>query len=721
MISKEFIVDRLSAPMSDNGVNGNGLRKSFGSDVFSERVMRERLPKEVYRAFRRASQGGERLDSAVAHTIASVMKEWALERGATHYTHWFQPLTGITAEKHDSFLVPDGEGGAITEFSGKQLIQGEPDASSFPTGGVRQTFEARGYTAWDPSSPAFLSRSGGTVTLCIPCAFVSYTGEALDTKTPLMRSMDALSHQACRLLHLFGDHAVNRVTATCGAEQEFFLIDRAFYLNRPDLIQCGRTLTGNAPSKHQQLSDHYFGTIPSRVVACIAGAEKKLMELGVPIRTRHNEVAPAQYEVAPEFETANVAADHQQLTMQVLRSTAEEYGLTCLLHEKPFKGVNGSGKHINWSMATNTGVNLLDPTDETHTNLQFITVLVAVIRAVDRHAGLLRASVASSGNDHRLGAHEAPPAIISIFLGDMLTDILDQLVSGDLKSTKAGGDMDLGSTTLPALPRHSGDRNRTSPFAFTGNKFEFRAAGASCTISWPSTVMNAIVAASLADICDEIEAKVGANPTPTQLQEALVPILVQITKEHHRVIFNGDNYGDEWHQEAEQRGLPNLRTSEEAFEVYKDPATMSMFGRFNVLSEREMMGRYNTFVSNYRTELIIEARALAGILHGNVIPSAAESAARLADAGKTGSDAGFSADQLMKRAGEIYSQINELGKALEKLEAQSDLVEDDESLLMKDTVRPAMAEARKHADHLERLCAESDWTLPRYRDMLFLR
>lgn len=694
-----------------------GERSRFGQDVFSERIMREKLPKDVYRAYRRAVNGQERLELAAAQIIASAMKDWAMEKGATHYTHWFQPLTGITAEKHDSFLVPDGEGGAITEFSGKQLVQGEPDASSFPSGGLRQTFEARGYTAWDPTSPAFLSRNGSAVTLCIPTAFVSYTGEALDQKTPLLRSMDAINEQSLRLLKLFGARDVSRVYATCGAEQEFFVIDREFYLQRPDLIQCGRTLMGSAPPKHQQLSDHYFGAIPSRVVSFINAAEEKLIALGVPVRTRHNEVAPGQYEIAPEFESANLAADHQQLTMQVLRDTAEEHGLACLLHEKPFKGVNGSGKHINWSLATDTGLNLLDPTDKTHVNIQFITFLVAVIRAVDRHAALLRASVASSGNDHRLGAHEAPPAIISVFLGDMLADILDQLIAGRLNSTKDGGLMELGTKSLPPLPRHSGDRNRTSPFAFTGNKFEFRAAGASSTISWPCTVMNTIVAESIADLCDTIESKLGATPDA----EAIVPLVAEIAKAHLRVVFNGDNYSEEWHEEAEKRGLPHLRTSEEAFEVLNAASSVKVFERFNVLSERELTSRYNTFVSSYRTELIIESRKAAGMLRGLVLPAAAESAHRLASSFSAASDAGLAGGFLMKAAGEIYAEIDALGAAVENLEAEIARAEDDESVTIRDSVRPAMAQARKHADRLETLCAEGDWALPSYAEMLFIR
>ncbi|MFU8829950.1 MAG: glutamine synthetase III, partial [Phycisphaerales bacterium] len=514
----------------------------YGRDAFGIRMMRERLPKDVFKSVMRTIELGERLDPTIANTVANAMKDWAIERGATHYTHWFHPLTGATAEKHDSFLTPDGMGGALTEFSGTQLIQGEPDASSFPSGGVRQTFEARGYTAWDATSPVFISRGTESATLCIPSVFVSFTGEALDKKTPLLRSIDAVSTQAMRILRLFGsDEGVSRIFATCGPEQEYFLIDRRYYLSRPDLLMCGRTLFGAASQKHQQLDDHYFGSIPDRIQSFMVEAEHRLHALGVPVKTRHNEVAPAQYELAPEFETTNIAVDHQQMTMQILQTSAPKVGLQCLMHEKPFAGVNGSGKHVNWSLATNTGTNLLDPRDETHTNMQFLAVLTAVIRAVDMHADLLRASIASASNDHRLGANEAPPAIISIFLGDMLFDIVEQLEKGSPMSTKKGSPMDLGARTLPQIPRHTGDRNRTSPFAFTGNKFEFRACGSSSSIAWPNAVINTIVAQSLDYIATELEEAVGSKPTEAKLKLAVKKLLKQTIKEHKRVIFDGHN------------------------------------------------------------------------------------------------------------------------------------------------------------------------------------
>ncbi len=494
----------------------------YGTDVFSRRVMRQRLPKEVFKSLIRTIDAGEPLDAQVADVVAATMKDWAIENGATHFTHWFQPLTGLTAEKHDSLVSPDGSGGVIFNFSGAELVQGEPDASSFPSGGLRATFEARGYTAWDPTSPAFLVRGENNVTLCIPTAFVSWTGEALDTKIPLLRSMEALSKQALRILKLFGtDAGVNRVITTVGPEQEYFLVDRELFFQRPDLMTCERTLFGARPPKGQQLEDHYFGTIPARVLKFMSDAELELYRLGVPVKTRHNEVAPGQYEIAPLFEVSHIASDHQMLLMETLKRVAQRHGLAALMHEKPFAGVNGSGKHNNWSMASDTGVNLLDPQDETHTNLQFVVFLVSVIRAVDLHADLLRACIASAANDHRLGANEAPPAIISIFLGDMLSDILAQVEQGLPKRTLKGGVIDLGARSLPQLPRHSGDRNRTSPFAFTGNKFEFRAVGSSQSIAWPNTVLNTIVAESLDHVATELEKALGDKPTAAKLESAV--------------------------------------------------------------------------------------------------------------------------------------------------------------------------------------------------------
>ncbi len=579
----------------------------FGRDTFSRTVMRQRLPKEVYRSLLRTIDQGDPLDPAVADVVAASMKDWAIENGASHYTHWFQPLTGQTAEKHDSLAAPDGNGGVVFNFSGSELVQGEPDASSFPSGGLRATFEARGYTAWDATSPAFLMRGDNNVTLCIPTAFVSWTGEALDTKIPLLRSVEALSQQAMRVLKIFGtDEGVRRVYTTVGPEQEYFLVDRELYFKRPDLVTCERTLFGAKPPKGQQLEDHYFGTIPPRVLAFMSEAEAELYRLGVPVKTRHNEVAPGQYEIAPLFEPSHIASDHQMLIMETLKRVAPRYGLQALLHEKPFAGVNGSGKHNNWSMSTDTGVNLLDPRDDTHTNMQFLVFLVATIRAVDTHADLLRASIASAANDHRLGANEAPPAIISIFLGKMLTDILEQVEKGLPKRTIRGGTLDLGARTLPMLPRHSGDRNRTSPFAFTGNKFEFRAVGSTASIAWPNTVLNTIVAESLDYVAGQLEKAVGANPTPARLQQGVLTVLKRLIKEHKRVIFDGDNYSEEWHTEAERRGLPNLKDSVEAFQVLKARKNSDLFKKYGVLNKSEYDSRIHIAIEKYVKQLGIE-------------------------------------------------------------------------------------------------------------------
>src|SRR3954467_6463732 len=522
------------------------IKDLFGVNVFNEEVQRARLPKPVFKALQKTIRQGQPLDPASADAVANAMKDWAIERGATHFTHIFQPMTGLTAEKHDSFLSPTADGKAIAEFSGKELIKGEPDASSFPSGGLRATFEARGYTAWDPTSPAYVMENPNGSTLVIPTAFVSWTGEALDKKTPLLRSMEALSSQAIRILKLFGKNDVVKVFTTVGAEQEYFLIDKNFYYARPDLITTGRTLFGATPPKGQEMEDQYFGSIPDRVLACMAECEAELFKLGVPVKTRHNEVAPSQYEIAPTFEQSNLAVDHQNLIMETLRKTADHYGLVCLLHEKPFAGINGSGKHNNWSMSTDTGENLLNPGDNPHDNAQFLVFTTAVIRAVAKYSEILRLSIASAHNDHRLGANEAPPAIISIFLGDQLNDVFEQIEKGGAKSSKQGGFMEIGVTTLPKLPREAGDRNRTSPFAFTGNKFEFRAVGSSANIAGANTVLNTIVAESLDYIATSLEASMKGGKDLTAAIQELLP---KIVKESKRVIFNGDNYTEEWHKE----------------------------------------------------------------------------------------------------------------------------------------------------------------------------
>src|SRR3954451_11557198 len=533
------------------------VKDLFGTSVFNEEVQKARLPKPIFKALQRTVKLGEKLDPTVADAVASALKDWAIEHGATHFTHLFQPMTGITAEKHDSFITPNGDGGAIAEFSGKELIKGEPDASSFPSGGLRATFEARGYTAWDPTSPAYVMENPNGSTLVIPTAFLSWTGEALDKKTPLLRSMEALSAQALRILRLFGNKDAIKVFTTVGAEQEYFLIDKNFYYARPDLITTGRTLFGAPPPKGQELEDQYFGAIPERILACMADVEAELFKLGVPVKTRHNEVAPSQYEIAPIYENSNLATDHQNLIMELLRKTADKYGLVALLHEKPFAGINGSGKHNNWSMSTDTE-NLLEPGNTPHDNAQFLVFTTAVIRAVARHSKILRLAIASAHNDHRLGANEAPPAIISIFLGDQLNDVIEQIEKGGAKSSRQGGVFETGVSILPKIPKEAGDRNRTSPFAFTGNKFEFRAVGSSQNIAGPNTVLNTIVAESLDYVATNLE---NATKGGKSLTAAIQELLPAIIKENKRIIFNGDNYTEEWHAEAGKRGLPNLKNT----------------------------------------------------------------------------------------------------------------------------------------------------------------
>lgn len=697
----------------------------FGCDVFSPRTMRQRLPKEIYRALRETIELGAPLDPKVADVVAAAMKDWAIENGATHYTHWFQPLTGLTAEKHDSLVVPDGQGGMLYALSGADLVQGEPDASSFPSGGLRATFEARGYTAWDATSPAFLMRGEKTVTLCIPTAFVSWMGAALDQKTPLLRSMEALSAQAMRILRIFGtDIGVNHVITTVGAEQEYFLIDRNLFFARPDLVTCDRTLFGAKPPKGQQLEDHYFGAIPPRVLAFMADVEKELYRLGIPVKTRHNEVAPGQYELAPVFETSNIACDHQMLIMETLKRIAPRYGLQAILHEKPFAGLNGSGKHNNWSITTDTGVNLLDPRDDAHTNMQFLVFLCAVIRAVDLHADLLRASIASANNDHRLGANEAPPAILSIFLGDMLTDIVEQIEKGAPNRTLKGGALDLGARTLPQIPRHSGDRNRTSPFAFTGNKFEFRAVGSSATAAWPNTVLNTIVADSLSHLAGELEKAAGRAPTAKKLEAAVRDVLKKTIKQHKRVIFNGDNYSPAWHSEAERRGLPNLKNSVDAIPLLSSRKAVELFGRFKVLSKEELDSRTYINLEKYNKQLLIESEAMVLIGRQQLLPAALAHAKRLADAVAAAEQAGASSRELQGRLKRFLAQVDGFSAALEKLAAADD-EHDAEPLkharYLRDKVRPLMAALREAADALEEHVAADLWPLPSYRELLFIK
>ena len=699
----------------------------FGSLTFTGDVMLKRLSEDVFRKLQRTMVQGLPLDPAIANTVAAAMKEWALEHGCTHYCHWFQPLTGSTAEKHDAFLAPAGDGHAIAQFSGDELIRGEPDASSFPSGGIRDTYEARGYTAWDATSPAFILRSNGESTLCIPTAFVSWTGEALDKKTPLLRSIQAVSKQAMRILRIFGtDKEVTQVITTLGSEQEYFLIDREFFLKRPDLQICGRTLIGNAAPKGHQLDDHYFGAIAERVLGYMSEVERRLYELGVPVKTRHNEVAPGQFEIAPFYENTNVATDHQMLLMHILRMVAPHHGLQCLLHEKPFAGINGSGKHNNWSLATDTGVNLLDPREETHTNMQFLVFLMAVVRAVDLHADLLRASIAGAGNDHRLGANEAPPAIISIFLGEMLNDILGQIERGKTTSTKQGGQLSFGAHTLPQIPRHSADRNRTSPFAFTGNKFEFRAIGSSTSIAWPNTVLNTIIAESLDYVAGLLEERVGSKPSASKLEEVVKTTLREIVKAHRRVIFEGDNYDQKWHDEAARRGLPHLRTTVDALPTLKSTKAIKLFEKYGVLSERELRARVDVLWLQYNTTIGIEARTLVSMLRTRVLPAALRYQTEVAQAVAAAQSAGVDFE-------DTWGQLQELVRLVDSLRAtttvaaneerERETIEDAErqGLHCRDKLVPAMATARAAADALEAILPADLWMLPTYSEMLFLR
>ena len=694
----------------------------FGSLTFNEEVQRARLPKDVYRALRRAVAQGESIDPGVADIIASALKDWAVEHGATHYTHWFQPLTGITAEKHDSFLSPSADGRAVAEFSGKELVRGEPDASSFPSGGMRSTFEARGYTAWDPTSPPWLLTTSHGTTLVIPTAFVSWTGEALDKKTPLLRSMEALSKQAVRILRLFGSKA-QRVTTTCGPEQEYFLIDRQFYFNRPDLINAGRTLFGARPPKGQELEDHYFGSIPDRVLAFMMDAERELNRIGVPLKTRHNEVAPGQFEVAPIFENANVATDHQMMTMEMLRRIAPKYGLACLLHEKPFAGVNGSGKHLNWSMSDELGNNLLNPGDTPHDNIQFLVFCAAVLRAVNKFQGLIRFSIASAGNDHRLGANEAPPAIISIFLGDMLTDIFQQIEkAGSAKSTKSGGILDIGVGVLPKLPRDAGDRNRTSPFAFTGNKFEFRAVSSNQSIALPNVVLNLAVTESLDYCATELEKSLKEGK---KLQAAVKQLLVKLVKDNKRIIFNGNNYSDDWQKEAAKRGLLNHRTSVDAYGEALKPDVIKAFEKYGVLNEREVHARYEVAVEQYNKTVNIEAQLMVLMANRYILPAAyryqtevGESVAAVKAAGATAKEARRLLDGLCRLSDECKVRVDHLQ---ELLEHEGNGNAEKHAKYFRDKVVPAMALLRDTGDNLECIVPHDMWPLPTYREMLFIK
>jgi glutamine synthetase len=696
------------------------IKDLFGVNVFNEEVARARLPKPVFKALQKTIRHGAPLDHAIADAVAAAMKDWAIERGATHYTHLFQPMTGITAEKHDSFLAPDGVGGAIAEFSGKELIKGEPDASSFPSGGLRATFEARGYTAWDPTSPAYIMEAPNGSTLVIPTAFLSWTGEALDKKTPLLKSMDALSTQALRVLKLFGKEAP-RVITTVGPEQEYFLIDKAFYLLRPDLITTGRTLFGAPPPKGQELEDQYFGSIPERVLACMAEAEADLFKFGVPVKTRHNEVAPSQYEIAPIYENSNLATDHQNLIMEILRKTADHYGLVCLLHEKPFAGINGSGKHNNWSMGTDSE-NLLEPGNTPHENAQFLVFTVAVIRAVAKYSKILRLAIASAHNDHRLGANEAPPAIISIFLGDQLNDIIDQIEKGGAKTSKQGGLFQTGVSVLPSLPKEAGDRNRTSPFAFTGNKFEFRAVGSSANIAGANTVLNTIVAESLDFMATRLEADIKSGKSLADATQALLPGII---KESKKVIFNGNGYSEEWHAEAEKRGLPNLKNTVESLPVIIEPETIELFSKYRVYSEKELRSRFHILSEAYVKAVTIEGKMALNMAKTMILPAALRYQKELAESISAAKSAGVATPAGADVLGTLVSTISDLSREIGKLEKavshHTDGEPYDHAKYAREHIFTALNSLREVADKLETMVADDLWPLPTYREMLFIK
>ena len=693
---------------------GKPAQAVFGEYVFNAEAQRSRLPKSAFKALRETVEKGIPLDPAHTDAIATAMKDWAMEKGATHYTHLFQPLTSLTAEKHDSFINPHSDGMAISEFSGKELIKGEPDASSFPSGGLRATFEARGYTAWDPTSSVFVMPNPNGATLVIPTAFLSYTGEALDKKTPLLRSMSAVNKQAKRMLKLFGKEP-QRVFTTVGCEQEYFLVDKHFYLRRPDLVHCNRTLFGAKPPKGHEQDDHYFGAIPDRVLAFMSEAEWELFKLGVPVKTRHNEVAPGQYEVAPIFEITNVAADHQMVLMTVLQKVAEKYGLAAILHEKPFARVNGSGKHNNWSMGTSDGENLLEPGDNPHDKAQFLTFCTAVISAMYHYGDLLRATIATAANDHRLGANEAPPAILSIFLGDQLEDVFSQIEQGSAGSSKQGGIFKTGVDVLPDIPKEAGDRNRTSPFAFTGNKFELRAVGGSQNVSGPNTILNAMVAERLSYMCDHLENCEG------DFNECLGKLLSTMIKEARPVIFNGDNYADAWHQEAEKRGLPNLKNTPDALEVIRGEKSHKLLTAMGIYTERELDSRYHVYTEQYVNTIAIEGETAAMIAKTMVLPAAIRYAAEM----KRGLDVIGNAPTMGKLGKQLGELIESAAVKLEKLEAALDFEHADDmyenTKHARDGILGAMNDLREDVDKLEELVADDLWPLPSYREMLFLR
>jgi glutamine synthetase len=692
----------------------------YGANVFSMNEMQKRLPKPVFKSLKKTIEAGAKLDPTVADIVATAMKEWAIEKGATHYAHIFHPLTGLTAEKHDSFLMPTSDGRAVAEFTGSQLVQGEPDASSFPSGGIRATFEARGYTAWDVTSPAYILENPNGTTLCIPTAFVSWTGEALDKKTPLLRSMKALNVQAQRLLKILGHKEVAHVSASAGPEQEYFLIDRNFFFARPDILNAGRSLFGAKPPKGQEFEDQYFGVIPDRVLACMLETERELFKLGIPVKTRHNEVAPAQYEIAPVYENANIATDHQQIIMLTLKKVAQKYGMECLLHEKPFAGINGSGKHLNWSLGNSTQGNLLEPGETPHDNMQFLLFCGAVIRAVHKYAHLLRAVVATANNDHRLGANEAPPAIISIFLGDQLTDVFEQIKGGGAKTSKAKGTLTVGVDTLPILPKDAGDRNRTSPFAFTGNKFEFRAVGSSQSLAGPLVALNTIVAESIDYIATELEKATGGDAG--KLNAAAQKILQEIITKHGAVIFNGDNYTASWHEEAEKRGLPNLKGCVDALPVLAAPEISQLFEKYGVLSPRELQSRHDIYVEQYIKTVSTEAKLVVEIARTMLFPAAVRYQNELATTCTNLKALGYTFDtDTLDEITKLVKGLQDSANSLEKSLAHHGGGLLDEAKHFYHHVVPGMLKVREFADKLEGLVADDLWPLPTYQEMLFIK
>ncbi|MEE0692240.1 MAG: glutamine synthetase III [Lachnospiraceae bacterium] len=691
----------------------------FGEDVFTERVMRERLPKKVYHALKQTIEEGKELDLETADVIASVMKDWALEKGATHYSHWFQPLTGVTAEKHDSFITaPDSEGRILLEFSGKELIKGEPDASSFPSGGLRATFEARGYTAWDCTSPAFVRHDAAGAILCIPTAFCSYTGEALDQKTPLLRSMEAINTQALRVLRLFGNTTSKKVTPCVGPEQEYFLVDEKKFRQRKDLIFTGRTLFGAMPPKGQELDDHYFGAIRQKIASFMKDVNEELWRLGVSAKTQHNEAAPAQHELAPIYAQANVAVDHNQIIMRTLKRVASAHGMKCLLHEKPFAGVNGSGKHNNWSLTTDDGINLLEPGKTPHENVQFLFVLTCILKAVDRHADLLRESAADPGNDHRLGAAEAPPAIISVFLGEQLEDVLAQLIrTGTATHSIKGGVLETGVKTLPNLAKDATDRNRTSPFAFTGNKFEFRMVGSRDSIAAPNIVLNTIVAEAFAEACDELE-------RAEDFDEAVHDLIKRYAREHQRIVFNGNGYSDEWVEEAKRRGLPNLKSMVDAIPALVTEKSIELFGKFGVFTKAELESRVEIQFEAYAKVINIEARSMIDIASKQIIPAVIKYTKSLADTVNSVMAAGVDADvqrELLKETSVLLSQTKDALKKLTEVAAKAAAMEAGEAQARYyyEVVMPAMSSLRTPVDELEMIVDKEMWPMPSYGDLIF--